>query len=113
MYFDTIDNNQKSAVIRIVLLGICSFIIIAVLTIKSVIPSIEKDIFQRVASAVYENKLDNIIVSVSGQTVILEGLVTKQVETKAIQVTSQIRGVENVISEFIIVNSISKTGKTK
>ena len=113
MYLDSIDENKKSAIIRIAILGIFSFIAIAFLTIKSVIPSIEKDLLHKVSLELYENKLNNIIVSVSGQDIFLEGLVTNKVQTKAVQVASQVRGVENVYSEFILISSIPKTGSTK
>ena len=113
MYFDSIDDSNKSAIIRIVLLAIASFFVIVFLTVKSIIPSIEKDLLNRVSSALIENKLNNIIVSISGQDITLEGLVSKQVQTKSVQVASQVRGVENVTSEFILANSLPKTGKTK
>ena len=113
MYFDSIDDSKKSAIIRIVLLGIASFIAIVFLTVKSVIPSIEKDLLQKVSIALYENKLNNIIVSVSGQDITLEGLVTQKVQTKAVQVASQVKGVENVTSELILVSSLPKSEKAK
>ena len=113
MYLDSIDHNKKSAVIRIAMLGLFSFAAIVFLSIKSVIPSIEKDLLHQVSMALYENKLNNIIVSVSGQNITLEGLVTNKVEFKAIQIASQVRGVENVSSEFILVSSLPKTGSTK
>lgn len=113
MYLNSIDENKKSAIIRIAILGIFSFIAIAFLTIKSVIPSIEKDLLHKVSLVLYENKLNNIIVSVSGQDIFLEGLVTNKVQSKAIQVVSQVRGVENVYSEFILISPIAKTGSTK
>ncbi len=113
MYFDSIDDNKKSAVIRIVLVGVFSFIAIVFLTIKSVIPSIEKDLLNRVSLALYENKINNILVTVSGQNIILEGLVSEQVQTKAVKTVSQVRGVGNITSEFILVSSLPKSGKTR
>ena len=113
MYFDTIDNSKKSAIIRIVLLGFFSFVVIFFLTVKSIIPTIEKDLLHKVSMALYENKLNNIIVSVSGQNITLEGLVTNKVQSKAVQIASQVYGVKSVNSEFIIVNSIPKNGITK
>jgi hypothetical protein len=113
MYFDSIDDSKKPAIIRIVLLGATSFIAIAFLSIKSVIPSIEKDILNNVNVALMENKLPNILVTVTGQDITLEGFVTEQIQDKAIQVISQIKGVENVTSEFILVDSVPVTGKVE
>jgi len=113
MYFESETASKQSALKRIYLLGGISFCLLIFLSIKSVIPSIEKDILKNISKTYFEKKITNVIVSVKGQEVTLEGLVTKTIQSQAIESAQQVPGVTNVNSEFIIIDEQTKQSEPK
>lgn len=105
MNFELQDTSLRNIIIRSVFIGGACLVLLVLLSQKSVIPSIETEILTQVSQQFIDNKLNNILVSASGQDIFLEGLVTEKIRTDALLLASQVRGVRKVHDNFIITDS--------
>ena len=105
MYFESEDRTKQIIILRTSIIGGISLLLMLFLSFKSVIPSIEKDLLNKVSIQLMENKLDNILVTAKGQDIYLEGIVDENSRAKALQVAGDIYGVSKVHDQFIITKN--------
>lgn len=113
MNFDSQDTSLQVIIIRSVLIGGACLVLLVLLSLKSVIPSIEKEIMAEVSQQFIDKKLNNVLVSASGQDIYLEGLVTTQVRVDALELANTVRGVRKVHDNFIVTDSRTLSDKTQ
>jgi len=109
--FEKKSDNSLSTKIRYVSMGVITLILLAGLSLRSIIPSIEKDLLTRVSQSLLENNIDNVLVSVSGRDITLEGLVSEAEQNEIIQLATTIKGVRKVNARF--TSSTMKKKKSK
>ena len=107
MYFQSEDNSKQMVILRTCLVGGISLVLMLFLSIKSVVPMMEKDLLKRVSVVLLDHKLENILISAQGQDIFLEGLVDDKTRILAIDAASQVNGVRKVHDQFIITKSKS------
>jgi len=98
--FEKKSDNSLSTKIRYVSMGVITLILLAGLSLRSIIPSIENDLLTRVSQTLLENDIDNVLVSVSGRDITLEGLVSETEQNKVIELATAIKGVRKVTAHF-------------
>ena len=105
MNFESQDQSLQVVIFRSALIGGACLILLILLSLKSVVPAIERELLAQVSQQFINNKLDNILVSAQGQDVFLEGLVTTDVSNTALDLANKVRGVRKVHDNFIITDS--------
>lgn len=115
MYFEFEKQNDdpNRAKWRYVMMGAISLLLLLLLSWRSVIPSIEKDLTERVTATLIENKINNVLISTSGRDITLGGLVSENDYQTIIELTKDIRGANKIQYDFELRgNSPSKTPKS-
>jgi hypothetical protein len=105
MNFDTTDQSRQLVLFRTAIIGGVSLLLMLMMSFKSVIPNIEKELMNQVSVQLLKNKHDNILVSVTGQDVFLEGLINSADRDNALEVAANVHGVRKVHDNFIITDS--------
>ena len=105
MNFESQDQSLQVVIFRSALIAGACLILLILLSLKSVVPAIERELLAQVSQQFINNKLNNILVSAQGQDVFLEGLVTTDVRNTALDLASKVRGVRKVHDNFIITDS--------
>ncbi|MBT8143031.1 MAG: BON domain-containing protein [Gammaproteobacteria bacterium] len=103
MYFDLNNQEDKSAVVSTILIGSISLLAMIFLSFKSVIPGIEKDLLQGVSQQLLEHKIRNVLVSVEGRDIYLEGVVNSESADNAISLARRVKGVRRVYSNLRVI----------
>jgi len=109
--FEKQNDNPEKAKWRFVALGAVTILLLLGLSVRSVIPSIEKDIAERVTNEFLANDISNTLITVSGRDLIIEGLVTQSDYTKILELTNSINGIRVVKNNLTLVEQSPKGKK--
>jgi len=82
------------------LIGIIALVVLLLLGTRSVVPSIEKDLIDRVTIVLVEENISNVLISVSGQEITVEGLVSPSEREKVLALINNVSGVTKVHDEL-------------
>jgi len=106
MYFEFEEqlHNPVQAKLRYAIMGGVALLLLLALSVRSLVPSIEKDLTERVSASLIENNLDNILLTVSGRDITLEGLVTQNNYNKILDLTREVSGVRTVNDKLTLID---------
>lgn len=103
MHFQSEERTNQIVIIRTCVIGGISLLLMLFLSVKSVVPMIEKDLLQKVSMQLIDSRLNNILVSVRGQDIYLEGLVNEHTRSQALHIADEVYGVRKVHDHFTLV----------
>ncbi len=87
-------------------MGAFALLLLMALSVRSIIPSIEKDLLEQVSAAFVENNFENILISTSGRDIRLEGLVKSSDYEKILEVANSIAGIRRVENKLTLIDGV-------